>query len=318
MASSGQITLSTQSVDYGGGRGAITLTNVIGWSVDNSSNISFWSISSSDNAGGYWGICYGSGPYYVRLIPQVSYDNGGSWNDLASATHLVNSMCTDPPDTAHYTNTISMSLTLIGSLGSYHLSGNCLLRFLYYMDPTPAPSASNPNAFPNESYSAAVQVPVDVDVSWTATLKYNANGGSGAPSNQTHSQTGNSDTFTVSNTKPTRTNYRFDGWTYNSNTYHGGDNFTIYKSDPTITLMAKWTRYYRPGATLSTAGGNNIWYSNEKTNGACHVLSDVDNVTWKEMRTIDGASGGQGDPPLILHAADSNSWYNQKRLGKES
>ena len=46
MASSGTVTLSTQSVDYGGGRGHITLTNVIGWSVNNNGDISFSSISS--------------------------------------------------------------------------------------------------------------------------------------------------------------------------------------------------------------------------------------------------------------------------------
>lgn len=312
MASSGTINISTQSVDYPNyTRGAVTLTNVVGWSVNDSGVISFWSISSSDNVGGSWGICGSSPNYGVTMEAQVSYDNGSTWVSLAAPFYEA-AICPS------LTNTIAISTTLIGQLGTHTLSGNCLLRILYYANRAPAPSASLPNAFPDSGYSAAVQVPVNVDVSWTATLQYNANGGSGAPSNQTHSQTGDSHTFTVSNTKPTRANYRFDGWTYNSNTYHGGDNITVYKATPTITLMAAWTKYYRPGATLSTTGGNNVWYSNEKTNGACHVLSDVDNVTWQEMRTIDGASSGQGDPPLILHAADSNGWYNQKKLGKTS
>lgn len=73
---------------------------------------------------------------------------------------------------------------------------------------------------------------------------------------------------------------------------------------------------YRPGATLNT--NSNIWWSHNRANGACHVLSNVGNMTWTEMRTIDGGSGGQGNPPLISHAANSNSWYNQKLLGRQS
>ena len=79
---------------------------------------------------------------------------------------------------------------------------------------------------------------------------------------------------------------------------------------------------YRPGATLKNdrpyypgdQGG--IWKSHNRTNGAAHVLADVQSVTWQEMRTINGDLGGQGNPPLILHQADANSWYNQKKLGQ--
>lgn len=72
---------------------------------------------------------------------------------------------------------------------------------------------------------------------------------------------------------------------------------------------------YRPGATLNT--NSNIWFSNNKMNGACHVLSNVSNMTWQECRTIGGAEGQKGTPPLILTAANANSWRNQKKLGKE-
>lgn len=72
---------------------------------------------------------------------------------------------------------------------------------------------------------------------------------------------------------------------------------------------------YRPGATLNT--NNSIWRSHNRTNGACHILSNVNNITWKECRTVDGDSGGQGNPPLMLRAANANSWYNQRRIGKE-
>ena len=73
-------------------------------------------------------------------------------------------------------------------------------------------------------------------------------------------------------------------------------------------------RDYRPGASLDT--NTSVWKSHNRTNGACHVLSNVNNMTWTECRTLDGGTG-QGNPPLILHAGDANSWYNQKKLGKE-
>ena len=74
-------------------------------------------------------------------------------------------------------------------------------------------------------------------------------------------------------------------------------------------------RDYRPGATLDT--NTSIWKSHNRTNGACHILSNVGNMTWLECRTVDGDSGEKGNPPLILTAADANSWRNQKKLGKE-
>lgn len=309
MASSGQITIYTESVDYGGGRGAVTLTNVVGWSVNDNSDISFWSISSSDNVGGYWGICYGSGPYYVRLVPQVSYDNGGSWVNLDMKTHLVNSQCTVPPDIAHYTNTITMSVTLINQLGSYHLSGDCQLRFLYYMDPTPAPSSSNPNAFPNSSYSEAVQVPVHIDVSWTATLNYNANGGSGAPGPTTATVTGDSVNLTISGTRPTRTNYRFEGWATSSSAttaqYQPGGTFTVQKGNPTRTLYAVWRKYYHPGKVWN----GSAWMSHDREPGGDARVKSAS--SWKDMRTID-APTGKNDPPSIYHDGD---WFNMRDIG---
>lgn len=73
---------------------------------------------------------------------------------------------------------------------------------------------------------------------------------------------------------------------------------------------------YRPGATLDT--NTSTWKSHNRTNGACHVLSNVNNMIWLECRTLGGNTGAQGNPPLILHAANANSWYNQKKLGRES
>lgn len=305
MASSGQISVYTESVDWPNyTRGAISLTNVIGWSVDNSGKISFWSISSSDNVGGTWGVCTTStDPNQGYVIMEVQVNYGGGWQTVTSS-RVKRAVCSS------LTNAISASITCINSLGTPTLTANCSMRILYYADLNPHPSADLPHAFPSESYSAEVQVPVHVDVSWTATMNYNANGGTGAPSATTGTSTASTQTLTVSNTVPTRTNYRFEGWKYNNNLYHGGDTIVIQKSSPTITLVAEWKEFYRPGAVYN----DSLWQSNNKTNGACHVLSDVNNVTWTEMRTIDGNISGQGDPPLMYY---NDSLYNQKKLGKE-
>lgn len=72
---------------------------------------------------------------------------------------------------------------------------------------------------------------------------------------------------------------------------------------------------YRPGATLDT--NTSVWKSHNRNKGACHILSNTSNMTWLECRTQGGAEGEKGNPPLILTAANANSWRNQKRLGKE-
>lgn len=100
---------------------------------------------------------------------------------------------------------------------------------------------------------------------------------------------------------------------------HGGDPVPSYYVDELWvgTIFRNiLPRDYRPGATLDT--DTSIWKSHNRANGACHILSNVNNMTWLECRTIDGDIGGQGTPPLILHDANANSWYNQKLLGKQS
>ncbi len=72
----------------------------------------------------------------------------------------------------------------------------------------------------------------------TYTLSYNANGGSGAPS----SQSGNT-SYTISNTKPTRSGYTFLGWSTSSSatsaTYAPGTSIKISKN---TTLYAVWSK----------------------------------------------------------------------------
>lgn len=302
MASSGQVEITTQSVDYGGGRGAVWLYNTVGWSVDDGGNISFWAISSRDNASGTWGICGTSSNYGVVLEPQVSYD-GVNWISLDTKFYEA-AICPS------LTNTIAISTTLIGQLGSYHLDRDCSLRFLYYANREPAPSQSLPNSFPSSSYSAAVQVPVHVDVSWTATLDYNANGGSGAPSAQTHKQSGDTYSFTVSNTVPTWEWHRFEGWATSSTAttpqYHAGDTITISKSNPTVTLYAVWTEYYRCGDVRYSG----VFKTTHRSGGKCHIRQ---NGEWVEMRSIDAGQTSPVDPP---NRRENGRWQNQYKIGQ--
>lgn len=69
-------------------------------------------------------------------------------------------------------------------------------------------------------------------------ITYNANGGSGAPSSQNKNIGVD---ITLSATVPTRTNYRFAGWSTNSAAtfapYKAGSTFTI---DADVTLYAVW------------------------------------------------------------------------------
>lgn len=143
---------------------------------------------------------------------------------------------------------------------------------------------------------------------WTATVHYDANGGTGAPADQTAvvNPDYNTKTFTVSGTEPTRTNYRFEGWSYGGNTYHGGDTVTVPANAPTANLVAIWTEFYRPGERRVSG----TWSSHNRSGGACERKVSG---TWTEMRTIDGGVG-TGDEPT---RKASGSWYNQRKLGAE-
>lgn len=83
------------------------------------------------------------------------------------------------------------------------------------------------------------------ETDYNYTLAYNANGGSGAPSNQTGSNTGTSPyyTFTVSSTVPTKAGHTFLGWSTSdsatSASYTGGSSITV-TSSGTTTLYAVW------------------------------------------------------------------------------
>lgn len=80
---------------------------------------------------------------------------------------------------------------------------------------------------------------------WTAntyTVSYDANGGTGAPSSQTKTY---GVSLTLSNTKPTRTNYNFLGWsTSTSATVKQYDAGETYTANAAVTLYAVWELAY--------------------------------------------------------------------------
>lgn len=89
---------------------------------------------------------------------------------------------------------------------------------------------------------------VTLTAQWSATvytITYNRNGGSGGPSSQSKTHGVN---VSLSNSTPSRSGYRFDGWTTNSNgtgtRYNPGASYT---GNGNVTLHAKWVeqQHYR-------------------------------------------------------------------------
>lgn len=105
----------------------------------------------------------------------------------------------------------------------------------------------------------------------TYTIKYNANGGSGAPSNQTKTH---NKTLILSSTKPTRTNYNFEGWSTSSTAtsyeYPAGGSYTDNKA---ATLYAVWTlAYTKPRITNFSVSRVNQNGQNDDQGTICKVI----------------------------------------------
>lgn len=152
---SGTLTLSTQSVDYGGGRGGMSMTNTINWSTSGNT----LTLSNGGRSGGnYWTLynATGASDYLVVLKVQVNYGSG--WTTISEQSAYIGTVAQGG------LRIDTKSEEFLNNLGSYTLTGNCSLRALYYATYAPVPTADYPYAFPNESYSEASQTPVVVDV----------------------------------------------------------------------------------------------------------------------------------------------------------
>lgn len=101
------------------------------------------------------------------------------------------------------------------------------------------------------------------------TLTYDANGGSGAPS-----AVSDITSTTISNIVPTRSGYKFLGWSTSSSatyaSYFSGNSISL-TSD--ITLYAVWQKFYT--ITYNANGGSNAPVSDEKIDGQTIVLSGI-------------------------------------------
>lgn len=105
----------------------------------------------------------------------------------------------------------------------------------------------------------------------TYTIKFDANGGSNAPSSQTKTY---GKTLVLATSKPTRTNYNFEGWGLSSNTstvtYNAGGNYTKNASD---TLYAVWSlAYAKPRITNFSVRRVNQNGQNDDQGTICKVI----------------------------------------------
>ena len=114
----------------------------------------------------------------------------------------------------------------------------------------------------------------------TYTISYNANGGSGAPKSQT--KTHGKD-LTLSSTKPTRTNYNFEGWTNDPNSteiiWTAGGKYTI---DASRKLYAVWSlAYAKPRITNFSVRRVNQNGQNDDQGKICKVI-----FNWATDKTV--------------------------------
>ena len=104
-------------------------------------------------------------------------------------------------------------------------------------------TATTPTYYPGSSYTANASTTLYAvweRVPETYTIKYNANGGTGAPATQTKTE---DVSITLSSATPTRSGYKFLGWstssTATSATYQPG---ATYSTNASVTLYAVWRK----------------------------------------------------------------------------
>lgn len=148
----------------------------------------------------------------------------------------------------------------------------------------------------------------------TYAIKYNANGGSGAPSNQTKTH---NKTLILSSTKPTRTNYNFEGWSTSSTAtsakYPAGGSYTDNKA---ATLYAVWSlAYTKPRITNFSVRRVNQNDQLDDKGTICNVIfnwatdNPVTAITVSYRQATSGANWS--DPPFTLTASGTSGSVNQ-------
>ena len=224
-----------------------------------------------------YGTIYTSSSYARQLI-------GYKLNDTASTTSNGTAWQRSDADSTAASTTVyagqvlAATQTTISSATNvtFDLTGSKVPKYGYVI----GPSRQNLSEYSYIAISAATLTVVTNETDYTLTLSYNANGGTGAPSSQsaTVTTTGTpSHTFTVSATRPTRSNasagsygvtydanggsvspssasaarttsYTFSKW----NTKSGGDG-SNYNPSASITISANTTLYAQWTSSTSTA-----------------------------------------------------------------
>ena len=325
--SSGTFTLNPQSVDNGTvnscvlasgtcynsqnagsfHRGAISKNITLNWVVNDSGllTVSFGSVT-----GGLWCVCSVNG---YTLDIDFSTD-GNNWQTIMHA--FANDWRSCDTCYAGKSNEVTeIAKALCNRLSPVILYQSGYIRARMWT-PAACPTCgggsgrSFPNAFPNDAASTSTAVPVHIDVSWTARVRYDANGGSGAPSEQSHTQSSESYTFTIPDTIPTWTWHRFEGWSTDRTAtvpqYRPGDSITVHKNDQTITLYTVWTEWYRVGDVRYSG----TYRTTHRSGGKCHIR---ENGSWVEMRSIDAGKTSPVDPP---NRRRNGRWQNQYKIGQ--
>lgn len=170
-----------------------------------------------------------------------------------------------------------------------------------------------------------VHVAVDVPPKPSHTVKYDANGGSGAPGNQTKWW---GEVLTLSNTRPTRANYLFQGWSETRNGAVTRQPGGRYGADNNVTLYAVWKLATKPptiqsftaqrvdeAGNMSESGTRVKLYVTWKCDTSGDSANTVQSVTiavqdggtWQETPVTASGATGTGTVTLTGLSADS-SW----------
>lgn len=180
MASTtGTITCHTDSVDYGGGRGAQYSNITLRWNLEGTT-IRFNEEGYSTNSQNWW-ICNSnaSDENQYRLELKVQFQpTGQGWQDMFTTSKIILGPCYNY-DWTTGTNVKAILEELSARIPAINLPGSGNLRVLYYAAgtaSTPAPSASYPYAFPNSVYSEASQVPIFIELDYRPGTIRNSSG----------------------------------------------------------------------------------------------------------------------------------------------
>lgn len=160
---SGLITIFTQSVDYGGGRGAKYSNLILNWNLDQNNYLTVSENSYSTNDGTWWICTSRNTSDGYQMIFQVQYDSGSGFQTIYDARENIKGPCSSFTWRTG-TNVKATLERLCNGWGGARLTQPGQLRFLYGASRPPAPDAGYPYAFPDLAYSVPSQIPVSIPV----------------------------------------------------------------------------------------------------------------------------------------------------------